>query len=377
VSAVLKSKTITVDGYAEAVEYGYTAGWSDGLPIVPPTDDRIAAMLDAHGLDGSEVVATIPERSRTLVAEKVAINAVMAGCLPEYLPVVNSILRAMTDPGFKFNHLASLGSPWPVVVVNGPIGEQIGLSSGMYVFGPGNRAGMAITRAVSLVLRNCAGAKNEEVQRGQWGHGLRFSCCIAENESTSWEPLHVQRGFDKEQSTVTAVSTYPGSPFHVTINGSDVNGRQHPERMLDSACHSIAYWGGAQWTRGSYVLLIPPNMVDTFVEHGWSKDDVRRYVMENTFSTIADLKYRGAWGRLLTDPKPTDLEIQPGDDQVRLQLFQRNPEYDDYVALASALQDRPLDVLVVVGGGDAGPRMELTIPYQLSTNPVTKIVSAA
>jgi hypothetical protein len=149
---------------------------------------------------------------------------------------------------------------------------------------------------------------------------------------------------------------------------------ENPQRMLDGVCHAMANWGGAQWTRGAYGLFVSPHMVEIFAREGWAKSDVRDYVVENTTSTIADLKYRGAWGRQVTDVTAEELAVQPSDAETRLHLFKQNPEYDRYVALGSAFDDRELDVFVVVAGGDAGARMQITIPYQVSSNPVTKEV---
>jgi hypothetical protein len=141
--------------------------------------------------------------------------------------------------------------------------------------------------------------------------------------------------------------------------------------MLNAVCHAITSWGGAQWTRGTYGLLIGTHMVDIFLRAGWTKRDVRNYVVENTKSTVADLKYRGAWGKFRGDADEEMLRINPGDDERELYLFKRNPE-DEFLFLNSATDERDLDVMVIVAGGDAGARMQITIPYQVSTNAVTK-----
>lgn len=366
-ASVLTSTRHETDSYENAMALIENSGWSDGLPTVPPTEKRVSRFLEHSGYSGDEVLVTIAERDKAITAEKLAINSVLAGCLPEYMPVIVAIMEALTHPRFRFNHLASLGSPWPVIVVNGPIAKELGIFSGMYCFGPGHRANLTIARAVSLTLRNCAGARNEDVQRGQWGHSLRLVGCISENEETPWVPLHVERGFSANSSTVTVASTYPGSPSHVTVNLDGEN----PNRMLDGVCHAIANWGGAQWTRGAYGLFVSPHMVDIFVRAGWSKSNVSDYIVENTTSSIAELKYRGAWGRQVTDVAEDELALHPADVETRLHLFKENPAYDRFVALGSALDERELGVFVVVAGGDAGARMQITIPYQVSSNPVT------
>ena len=365
---VLSSKRHSVEDFTEAMELPYRLGWTDGLPVVPPTESRVAAFLDYAGLEPDQVIGRVPERARELTAEKLAVNAVMAGCLPEYMPVLVAAVEAVTDPQFKFNHLASLGSPWPLMIVNGPIAKEIKLNSGMYLFGPGHRPNCTIARALSLLLRNCAEAKVEGVQRGKWGNPNRFMGCIAENEDTPWTPLHVQRGFQRNDSTVTLVSTYPGVPQHTTMLMLD----ERPERMLASVCHSFASYGGALWTRGVFTLLMGPSDVEVFVKKGWSKEDVRNYVVENSRSSIAELKYRGVWGMGLDDVNEEVLRIRPGDESTFLYLFKDNGEHDRYVFTRSNLEGRLLDLFVVVAGGNAGWRPALTYPYQYSTNPVTK-----
>lgn len=364
----LMSKRHLVDSFDEALEFPQTSGWTDGLPVVPPTASKVARFLDHSGLEPDLVVGEVPERARVITAEMLAVNAVMAGCLPEYMPVLVAAVEAATDPQFKFNHLASLGSPWPLMIVNGPITREIKLNSGMYLFGPGHRPNATMARALSLVLRNCAEAKVEGVQRGKWGNPNRFVGCIAENEETPWTPLHVQRGMDRNDSAVTLVSTYPGVPQHTTM----LMLGERPERMLDPVCHSLASYGGALWTRGAFTLIMGPADVEVFVKRGWSKEDVRRYVMENTRSSIAELKYRGAWGMGLDEMNEEMHQIQPGDEQTFLHLFKDNGEYDRYLYTRSNLEGRVVDLFVVVAGGNAGWRPALTFPYQYSTNPVTK-----
>lgn len=367
----LSSKQYEVDDYYEAVNLAYKAGWSDGLPIIPPTPELVAEFVNAIGVAPGDVVADITERKRVITAEKLAVNAVMAGCLPEYMPVLVAILEAMTDPRYRFNHLASMGSAWPLVMVNGPITKQLGINNGVYLFGPGHRANLAIARGLSLVLRNCAGAKFEETQRGQWGNPMRLVGCIAENEDTPWTPLHVQRGFQPEDSVVTINSVYPGSPVHINVNERG----QSVEVLLDSVCHAMANWGGAIYNRGVYTLLIGPHYIDWFERAGWSKDDVKAYVIENAKTSVASLKQRHVWGKHLEDMDPEELAIKPGDEKIFLHLLKKHPTLEPYVSWPIALQpdyDRDVDLFVFAAGGDAGDRMGLMVPQYVSTNPISR-----
>ena len=166
----------------EAIEFCFEQGWTDGLPVVPPTESAVRAFLDRSGLEPDQVLGVIPERDRAVTAEKLAINAVMAGCKPEYMPVLVAAVEALTDPAFKFNHLASLGSPWPLMILSGPIVRTLGVNYGPWVIGAGCRPNATIGRALSLVVWNCAEGRIGGIQRGSYGHPGRFnSLCIGED----------------------------------------------------------------------------------------------------------------------------------------------------------------------------------------------------
>lgn len=359
-----------MDDFTDAVEFAYRQGWSDGLPVMPPTKKRVLEFLDYMGLDPSQIVGEIPERARTITAEKLAINAVMAGCLPEYMPILVATVEAITDPVFKFNHLASLGSPWPLIIVNGPITKEIGLNAGIYLFGPGSRPNATIARAISLLLRNCAEAKAEGIQRGQWGNPNRWCGCIAENEDTEWVPLNVQRGYERGANTVTVISTYPGVPNHATT----LSMAKRPEEMLNPVCHAMATYGAAMWAKGVYTAIVEPHFVEMMVREGWSKEDMRNYIVENTKASIADLKFRGAWGTQKADMSEDITKIKPGDESTYLYLFKDNGEHDSYLWSPISLKGRVVDVFVVVAGGNAGHRVAVAIPYNVSSNPVSKAI---
>src|SRR5262249_31185042 len=135
----LTSKVIEVSDPWECIEYCYRENMTDGLPVVPPTDERVEQFINAVGLPPDAKIAEIKERARVITLEKLAINAVMAGCLPEYMPVLVAAAEALSDPLFKFNHLASMGSPWPMMIVSGPVVRTLGMNHGKYLFGSGNR----------------------------------------------------------------------------------------------------------------------------------------------------------------------------------------------------------------------------------------------
>ncbi|MFQ6029404.1 MAG: hypothetical protein ACE5Q6_18155, partial [Dehalococcoidia bacterium] len=251
--------------------------------------------------------------------------------------------------------------------VNGPAGRDLRFNSGMYLLSAaGNRASSTVSRAISLLLWNCAEARPDGIQRGQWGNPGRGHYCISENEQTSWDPLHVQLGFNRFTSTVTAVSTYPG-PYQVYCQRTS-----HPEFILDSIVDAISTY---DFYRGTYVLFVPPHFVEIFERYRWTKKDVRDYVFENCRRSVADLKRRGIWGLHSSDFQGyagVVQEVEPGDDQRYGYVFKPH-EYDRTLFDDTTLLRRA-DIYVVVGGGNAGPRLCFLAPYGVSTDPVTKRV---
>lgn len=345
-------------------------GWGDGLPVLPPTPERVAEFLDAAGLAPETVVATAPERNVKFVAESVAVNAVMAGGRPEQMPVLVAAIEAVCDPHFKFNHLASLGSPWPLFIVSGPIVEDLGLHADIYPFGPESSACAQLSRAFSFSLRNIAYARTGGIQRGQWGNPVRWQAFIGDDPGSAWGPMHTERKFAEDASVLTAASIEPGAPYQIKTTDPE------PERMLDALCDATAGWGAALWCRGTYVVLVGPHHAAWLSENGWSRADVRRYVLDHTKATVADLKKREAWGHV-EDIPPELREPRPGDEKTDVYLFKDNPGLDQYVWARSAREDRECDVLIAVAGGDAGRRFSIGIPYEFSTNPVSRVIDTS
>ncbi len=210
---VLEARDVPADSEVAAMEYAWDQGWSDGLPVIPPTLDRVTEFLEYAGLEPDLVIGEYAIRNRKITAEKVAANSVMAGCKREYLPVVVAAIQGITEDKFHMNHLASTSSPWPAFIVNGPIITEIGLYGGAGVMGPGQRPNITIGRAISLSMANCMDAKVGGVQQGIMGIPMRSAgMVIAENEDASWEPLSVLRGFPQGVSAVTSVTHYMHGP---------------------------------------------------------------------------------------------------------------------------------------------------------------------
>ena len=272
---------------SEQIEYCYERGWSDGLPVVPATRPLVDAMLEAAGLLPDTVIASMPSRKVSLTAEKIAINAVMAGCKPEYLPVVVAAVKGLATPEFGLHHVASaLSGPTIVTVINGPIARRLGINATNNVFGPGVRANAAIGRALRLILLNCLKYRPGSSDRATMGTPGKYTCCIAENEEHHpWEPWHVERGFRREQSTVTLVAAC--TMIQVWNYGNH-------EQLLRAIGDAISYLGSiAILGQTPAAVVLGGEHAELLRASGWSKPQIREFVVAHTGRSIADLKRTG------------------------------------------------------------------------------------
>jgi hypothetical protein len=361
----LVSSRIEVHDALECIEHFYRENMTDGLPVVPPTEQRVQQFLDVAGLAPEVKIAEITERASVITAEKLAINAVMAGCLPEYMPVLVAAVEALADPLFKFNHLASLGSPWPMVVVSGPVVNAIGMHHGRYVFGSGNRANATIGRAISLLLWNCCELRPDAIQRGDLGNAHRYTMCIAENPDTAWQGVNEWEGFDRSTSTVTVSSGY--NLCNSRIVGST------PRAILAPLVNALSQH---EFSPGVFVVTIPPTIEQMLVQEGWDKRRIRDYIFDNCRRSVKHLKETARWGRHASvhlEGLKDIVPVEPGDEERWIYLFKRNPDLDRYVFHEGGLSRRA-DIVIVAAGGDAGNMIGFYQPYSQSTTPVTKPV---
>ncbi|MCH9046079.1 MAG: hypothetical protein IIA40_08225, partial [SAR324 cluster bacterium] len=206
--STLSSITSRVPEGTDLVEWYFEQGFSDGLPVVPPTPDKVEAMVAALGGEPQRVEAHIPPRWGSLTREVLAVNLVLAGCRPAYAPLVRAALLALCERRFNLGGVqATTHVAAPLLVVNGPIRHEIGMNAGHNVFGPGNRANATIGRAIRLVLLNVGGATPGDLDKSTLGHPGKYTYCIAENEELSpWPPYHVEQGYGPEQSTVFVIA---------------------------------------------------------------------------------------------------------------------------------------------------------------------------
>ncbi len=337
-------------------EHFYASGWTDGLPIVPPTPERVAEFLETSGREPSDVIAVIPTRNRAITAEKVAINCVMAGCLPEYMPVVIAVLEAMAEKAYNLHgSITSTGGSAQFIVVNGPLRKTLSMNSDVNVFGPGNRANSTIGRAVRLIIINVAGAVPGVLDKSTQGHGGKYSYCIAEAEEISpWEPLHVERGFDRNTSTVTVFAAESGHGIQNHVSND-------PEMLLQCMAREMASIGG--FSLGQSALVISPEHARIIAKAGLSKKEVKQVLFTHAVQTKADLIKYGkvaSGGDDFFYTKETDETLlQNGLSPDRLlklreygRLWAAGNAEDENVRINRGLS--PEDILLVVAGGAAG-----------------------
>jgi hypothetical protein len=263
----LLSRRVTFGAEEDEFEAAYARGWSDGLPVVPPTPERVLRMLSGTTRAPSEVVAVIPPDLVPCTVEKVAVNAVMAGCRPEYLPVVLAAVEgACTDEFNMHGLLATTFFSGPILIVNGPIAREIGMNSGVNVLGQGNRANSTIGRALQLVVRNVGGGKPDGVDRATLGNPGKVGFCFAEREEDSpWEPLHVELGYRPEQSTVTLFAGQGPAPIVDQLSRTPESLIRTFAACLDAVAHPNLALGF------DAIVVVPPDHARIFRDAGWSK----------------------------------------------------------------------------------------------------------
>lgn len=273
----LSSNRYTVDDIVSAQEFFHSRRWTDGLPIVPPTPEAVQQHLDWAMLTPDHLVGVEPVRARQITAEKLAVNSVMAGCLPMHFPLVVTAFTAMLqEPFLLHGATASTGGCAILTIINGPCRAELGMNATFNALGSSDRATTTIGRAIRLALGNLLDVRPGDVDRSTLGHPGKISYCVAEDEENStWLPLAQERGVPEHASAVTVMSA--GAPRQIMNEWTT-----EPEKILETfvaeikACmlHYSIY-------PGNYALIIPPQLRAHFENSGWSKRDIRRYVYEN------------------------------------------------------------------------------------------------
>lgn len=320
-AVTLTSKRHAINDAEDPIEFCHAKGWTDGLPVIPPTADRVRAMLEAAGRGPQDEVAYIAHRAVSVTAEKVAVNAVMAGCRPEYMPVVLAAVEAIGDPAWSYHGPGtSTAGAAALILVNGPIARALDVNSGDNLFGPGWRANATIGRALRLVMRNVCGSRPGTLDRGTLGHPGKLSYVIAENEAESpWPPVHVERGFRPDQSTVTVMAAEAPHQFYNQLS-------RDAEGILTTLCDDMRISGNVMG-QPQYMIVLAGEHMRTIAGDGWTKARIRQFVFDHTQNSHAHLRRTH---RMAGEPGPGD--------ETRMRPLVESPD----------------DILVVAAGGRAG-----------------------
>jgi hypothetical protein len=330
------SETLRLDDDIEsAYEDLYREGVTDGLPVIPPTAERVEAMLEGTPLEADESLGGIPPKYSEATVEKIAVNAVMAGCLPSYMPVLTTAIEAMTEDEFNLYGINATTHPVaPLVVVNGPIVDELNVNYGYNVFGQGWRANATIGRAIRLILLNIGGGVPGDMDRATHGHPGKFSYCIAENEKkTPWDPFHVSRGFDEDESTVTVMGVE--APHEINDHVHET-----PTGIMTVTADVFATVGNnnTHHSHGQLCLVLGPEHAETIARGDWTREDVQWYLYDQARNSIDELKDGG-----ITPDEYTlhrRFETEAGDAEI-------------------PLVEDPEDILVLVAGGAGKHSMAL------------------
>jgi hypothetical protein len=340
----LTSSRITATDFAVAQETYHSNGWTDGLPVVPPTPELVSACLEWALLSPEHLVGIEPVRERSITAEKLAINAVMAGCLPEHFPLVVTAFTAMLRPEFLLHGAtASTGGCAVLLIVNGPIRRQLEMVATFNALGNTDRASAAVGRAIRLGLINLLDVRPGEIDRSTLGHPGKFSYCLAEDEENSpWSSLAEERLGESDVSAVTAVAAM--APRQIMNEWTS-----DPEQICDTISAEIranqlhySIWAG------NYVVVLPTQLRQHFSDAGWSKADVQRCVFDRA------RVMRGSWK-------------QVGKGSVVKDRADR-----EYPAMES-----PEELIVVAAGGPAGGFAQVIPPWLGTKSRATTVAVGA
>ena len=322
--STLRSRRVELATLEDPWEAMWDRGWSDGLPVVPPTAERVLRMLEGTARQPGDVVATVPPNLAECTVEKVAVNAVMAGCRPEYLPVVLTAMEAVCTDEFNMHGvLATTMSVGPVLIINGPMARRIGMNTGINALGQGNRANSTIGRAVQLVVRNVGGGHPGGADRATLGSPAKVGFCFAEAEDTSpWTSLAQSRGWRPDQSTVTA---FAGESPRILFDERS----RSPESLTRHLALALRATASPRVMLAlDGMLVIPPEHMARFAEAGWSRD---RFMAELGEELLVD------GDELLAGSGGIEAGLPPEAAGRRIGKF------------------RPGGLLVVHAGGPAGP----------------------
>ncbi|MFH1650695.1 MAG: hypothetical protein ABID87_01115 [Chloroflexota bacterium] len=287
----LKSARVEVPDSLEAVyDLSLQERWGDGLPIVPPTEERVNHFLERLGRDPGEVIGKVGPLYEEATVENIVVNCVAAGCRPEYVPVVIAAVEAMIQPEFYLWGVQGTSSTLsPVAIINGPIRQELNINSGHNCLGQGWRANATIGRAIRLILNNIGGGIPGDIDKATLGQPAKYTFCFGENEEASpWEPLHVERGFSPEQSTVTMHSSYGVYSLKPMV-------AQRSESWAPLIADAIMMKGGCGWPfaaneESGPIAIVTPAVAQTWAQtDGLSKRQAKEIIWQNAWFNADEL----------------------------------------------------------------------------------------
>jgi hypothetical protein len=331
----LRARRIEIADQNDVFEFMFDQGLTDGLPVIPPTPERVLRMLEGTRRDAQEIVGTVAPNYAPLTVEKIAINAVMAGCKPDYLPIVIAAAEVICIPEFCIHGItATTYGATPIIVINGPIRHKLGMNTGINVLGQGNRPNATIGRAIKLIVRNVGGGRPGEVERATLGSASKYTCCFAEFEERSpWEPLHVERGFNPNDSVVTLFGLESG-PHQI----ADQTSRTARALSGSLGLGAESSWHPKTHNFGDVLMVISPEHADTIGRDKWSKEDVRRQMQKVTERPLRELLPTDDWGGLGALPDQVNQRVRS-----EAELNKKIPKFQS-----------TKNIHIVVAGGPAG-----------------------
>ena len=300
----LTSKTYSLENTDAAITFCLEKGWTDGLPVIPPTPEKVSHFLEYTNRSASEIVGHETVKGQPVSIEKIAINSVMAGCRPEYFPVVLTAIEAVLEPEFNLHGItASTMGAAVLTVITGPVVKTLGLNGGISLFGPGHRANATIGRAIRLVLTNVTRARSGEIDKATMGHAGKYTWCITENsDENPWTSLGEDRGFSKDSNSLTVFAGL--SPIQVSNHSSS-----DPNEILDSFRDAIFAAGSGQ---GELLIVLCPEHVHNISKSGWDKSEIRDYLYNaSTRSNMAWAKGSNPPGGLPTGTASSPATLGP------------------------------------------------------------------
>jgi hypothetical protein len=314
-------------------EYFFNKEWSDGLPVIPPTEERLAAMLAATHRDPEAVIGLVPPLQEPATVRAIALHAVMAGCKPAYLPVIIGAMECLLEDRLNLILLqATTSAGAPFILVNGPYAGEIGLHGGMGCFGPGFRANATIGRALRLMMLNLGGGVPGVTALSGFGGPWRYSYCVAENAAESpWPTYAATRGFKPDDNVVSAIPLE--GPVLVWDDASE-----SPQRLVVAIADMMSAIGGGNiYRQADMAVVLSPQHAEIFAKAGMSRDDVHQLLIARAGRRLGEIKRGGLWrGESGTKRWPFKIDL------------------NDDAAFVPAIGE-PNDLHLIVAGGAGSP----------------------